>query len=308
MTTIVLLSKSFDLSFLIPAIQRFAPELDVVKHDDPRAADAEIAACWEPPEGALAALPKLRMIQGIAAGVDNILSDPTLPALPVCRIVDPQHARGMSEFVTWAALHFLRQLDVVLRNQRDALWFRPKQMHPSQCTVGIMGLGGIGTHVAAELHRLGFAVRGWARQARELPGIDVFAGADTLPAFLADTDMLVCLLPLTNETRGILDAKTFGMLKPGAKLIHVGRGEHLVVADLVAALDSGQLGGALVDVFPVEPLPADDPLWQTRNLIVTPHMASVASPKTMAEQIAQNARRLANGEPLLNVVDVTRGY
>ncbi|WP_179404528.1 2-hydroxyacid dehydrogenase [Burkholderia guangdongensis] len=308
MTTIVLLSKSTDLSFLISSIQRSAPELDVVTHDDPRARDAEIAVCWEPPEGALAALPKLRLIQGIAAGVDNILSDPTLPRLPVCRIVDPQHARGMSEFVTWAALHYMRQLDVVLRNQRDAVWFRPKQAHPSQCSVGIMGLGEIGKHVAAELHRLGFAVRGWARQARDLPGIEVFAGADNLGAFLAGTDILVCLLPLTNETRGMLDAKTFGMLKAGAKLIHVGRGEHLVVPDLVAALDSGQLGGAIVDVFPVEPLPADDPLWRTPNLIVTPHMASVASPKTMAEQIAENARRLVNGEPLLNVVDVARGY
>lgn len=308
MTTIALLSKSYDMSHLVASIQRAAPALNVVMHGEPGAAQAEVAACWDPPPGALAAMPKLRLIHSIAAGVDNILADPALPALPLCRVVDPQHARGMSEFVTWGVLHFHRRLDLVMRNQRGAHWLRPDQAHPAQCTVGVMGLGEIGSRVALDLQRLGFTVRGWARQARELPGIGIFEGRRGLDAFLSSTDILVCLLPLTSETRGILNARTFEHMKRGARLIHVGRGEHLVVPDLMVALESGQLGGAIVDVFPVEPLPADDPLWHAPNLIVTPHMASVASSDTIGEQIARNVQRLVEGEPLGNVVDVARGY
>ncbi len=308
MTTIALLSKSYDMSHLVDPIQRAAPWLQVVLHDEPGAADAEIVACWDPPHGALASMPNLRLIHSIAAGVDNILADPALPTLPLCRVVDPQHARGMSEFVTWGVLHFHRRLDLVLGNQRDARWFRPAQAHPSECKVGIMGLGEIGGRVALDLRQLGFTVRGWARQARALPGVEIFEHEAGLHTFLADTDILICLLPLTSETRGILNAATFGALKPGSKLIHVGRGEHLVVPDLAAALGSGQLGGAIVDVFPVEPLPVDDPLWRVPNLIVTPHMASVASSDTIGLQVAQNVRRLLDGEPLSNVVDVARGY
>ncbi|WP_241023751.1 glyoxylate/hydroxypyruvate reductase A [Burkholderia sp. Ac-20365] len=308
MTTIALLSQSYDMSHLVASIKRAAPELDVVMHGEPRAAHAEIAACWDPPRGVLANMKNLRLIHSIAAGVDNILSDPALPSLPLCRVVDPQHARGMSEFVTWGVLHFYRQLDRVMSNQRRSHWFRPDQTHPSQCTVGIMGLGEIGSRVALDLHRLGFSVRGWARQPRSLAGVDIFESDAGLHPFLAGTDILVCLLPLTSETRNILCADTFGHLPHGAKLIHVGRGEHLVVPDLVEALTSRRLGGAIVDVFPAEPLPADDPLWNTPNLIVTPHMASVASSETIGLQVAQNVQRLLDGEPLQNVVDITRGY
>ncbi|WGS52589.1 glyoxylate/hydroxypyruvate reductase A [Paraburkholderia sp. D15] len=308
MTKLVLMSRDYDMSHLMPSILRAAPELDVVMHGTPAAADAQIAVCWNPPAGALAALSRLRLVHSIAAGVDNILADPTLPSVPVCRVVDPRHASGMSEFVTWGVLHYHRHFDRVLANQREQRWLRYEQRDPSQCAVGIMGLGEIGSRVALDLHRLGFAVRGWARNARDLPGVQTFAGAQSLNAFLDATDILVCLLPLTAETRGLLNAQTFARLRPGSKLIHVGRGEHLVPGDLSAALATGQLGGAIVDVFPTEPLPADHPLWRAPNLVVTPHMASVASSETIGTQIAHNARRLARGEPLLNLVDIARGY
>ncbi|WP_233176997.1 glyoxylate/hydroxypyruvate reductase A [Ralstonia sp. ASV6] len=308
MTTLALISRDYDMSHLVPSILRAAPELDVRMYGEPAAQDAEVAVCWNPPEGAIAAMPRVRLVHSIAAGVDNILVDPTLPAVPLCRVVDPQHARGMAEFVTWGVLHFHRQLDRVLANQRSATWLRPEQQHPSACTVGVMGLGEIGAHVAGELHRLGFNVRGWARQSRDLPGIGVYCGAAGLPMFLEGIDILICLLPLTDATRGLLNAGTFARLKPGAKLIHVGRGEHLAAADLLEALHSGHLGGAIVDVFPNEPLPADDPFWRAPNLIVTPHMASVASSDTIGLQVAQNVRRLMKGEALANVVDVARGY
>jgi glyoxylate/hydroxypyruvate reductase A len=205
-------------------------------------------------------------------------------------------------------LHFHRQLDRVLANQRLDRWFRHDQRDASECAVGIMGLGEIGSRVATDLQRFGFAVRGWARKPRELPGVATFAGSEEFKPFLQGTDILVCLLPLTHETRWILNANTFEHLRPGAKLIHVGRGEHLVPADLIAALTSGHIGGAIVDVFPTEPLPPEDHLWRAPNLIVTPHMASVASSETIGTQVAHNVRRLIRGEPLRNVVDVTRGY
>lgn len=308
MTTLALVSRDYDMSHLVPSILRAAPELDVCMYGEPAAQDAEVAVCWNPPAGAIAAMPHVRLVHSIAAGVDNILADPSLPAVPLCRVVDPQHACGMAEFVTWGVLHFHRQMDRVLANQRSATWFRPEQQPPSTCTVGVMGLGEIGGHVATELHRLGFSVRGWARQPRELPGIGVYCGEAGLPMFLRGTDILICLLPLTEATRGLLNAGTFARLKPGAKLLHVGRGEHLVATDLLEALHSGQLGGAIVDVFPNEPLPADNPLWRAPNLIVTPHMASVASSDTIGLQVAQNVRRLLRGEPLDNVIDVARGY
>lgn len=308
MTKLVMISRDYDMSHLVPSILRAAPELDVAMHGSRDAADADVAVCWNPPEGAVAALPKLRLVHSIAAGVDNILCDPSLPRVPLCRVVDPQHARGMSEFVTWGVLHFHRQLDHVLANQRNGVWLRYDQQAPSTCSVGVMGLGEIGSRVAGDLHRLGFDVRGWARRAKDLAGIETYAGAQGLEPFLRGTDILVCLLPLTDETRAILGARTLAMLPRGAKLIHVGRGEHLVPCDLLSALKEERLTGAIVDVFPNEPLPASDPFWSAPNMIVTPHMASVASSDTIGMQVAQNVRRLVNGEPLLNVVDVARGY
>lgn len=308
MTTVVLISRDYDMSHLAPAIRRAAPELRVLMYGDKGTAEAEIAVCWNPPAGALADLPRLRLIHSMAAGVDNIIADPTLPDVPVCRVVDPGHAQGMSEFVTWGALHYLRQLDVVMANQPAEVWHRPEQRKASDCRVGIMGLGEIGSRVAQDLSRIGFAVRGWARSARDLPGIEIFSDEGEFGAFLRDTEILVCLLPLTELTRGILNKQTLGMLPPGAKLIHVGRGEHLVAEDVMAALKTGQLSGAILDVFPQEPLPQGDALWQAPNVIITPHMASVASAETIGSQVAANVRQLLSDEPLNNVVNVSRGY
>lgn len=308
MTTVVLISRDYDMSHLAPTIRHAAPELRVLMYGDEGTADAEVAVCWNPPAGALAGLSRLRLIHSMAAGVDNIIADPALPDVPVCRVVDPRHAQGMSEFVTWGALHYLRQLDVVMANQPAETWYRPEQRKAADCRVGIMGLGEIGRRVASDLRRIGFAVRGWARSQRELPGIDLFHGQDGFRPFLEATDILVCLLPLTGETRGILDRQTLGMLPRGAKLIHVGRGEHLVAEDVLAALGDGQLSGAILDVVPQEPLPKGSALWRAPNVIITPHMASVASAETIGAQVAANVRQLMRRESLFNVVDVRRGY
>jgi glyoxylate/hydroxypyruvate reductase A len=171
-----------------------------------------------------------------------------------------------------------------------------------------MGLGELGGHIASFLPRLGYTVSGWARSAREIRGVAVFSGEEGFEPFLAQTDVLVCLLPLTPQTRGILNARTFAAMPKGSTLIHCGRGEHLVEADLLAALDSGQLRGAVVDVFEQEPLPPENPLWQAPGVVVTPHMATMAAFDVVAAQIARNVAQLREGAPFFNQVDTARGY
>lgn len=305
---LVLISSDFDISVLAGPIREAAPECRIHQWGDRNAMDADVAVCWNPPPGALKSLRSLRLVHSIAAGVDNILRDPEFPDVPLCRVVDAEQARLMNEFVLWGVLHFHRGFDQVLANQRKGVWALPTQRRANDYVVGIMGLGEIGARVAVEIARNGFAVRGWSRHEKSLPGVTLFSGAASLPAFLSRVDVLVCLLPLTHETRGLIDARFLQQLPVGARLLHVGRGDHLVMDDVLAALSSGQLGGAIVDVFASEPLAADSPLWTHPNLIVTPHMAAVSRVETIAAQIAANVRRLARGEALANQVNVTRGF
>ncbi|CAH2809650.1 MAG: D-3-phosphoglycerate dehydrogenase (EC [uncultured Caballeronia sp.] len=202
------------------------------------------------------------------------------------------------------ALHFHRQFDQVLANQRGGVWRVPEQTLASDCMIGVMGLGEIGARVAIDLLHAGFTVKGWARNTRTLPGIHSFSDRDALPAFLSGVDILVCLLPLTSETRGLLNAEVLRQLNPGAKPIHVGRGEHLVMDALFTALSDGHLGGAIVDVFPNEPLPPDDPLWCHPKLIVTRiwRRPSRASKPWLADRRKRAAPM--RGESLNNQVDV----
>lgn len=309
MTTVVLLSRDTALlAQLQIAFARETPELHVVLADDPAASRAQIAACWYPPADSMSALPNLRLVHSVAAGVDHLHTDPSRPLVPACRVVDPDHRQGMTEYVRWAVLHFHRDFDRVASQQRDSLWQRHPQRPAGQFKVGVMGLGSLGAAIAADLASAGYAVRGWSRSARELPGVACYHGAELFNAFLDGLDMLINLLPLTNATRGILCADTFAALAWGAVIVNVGRGQHVHVEDLKQALASGQLRGAVLDVFEVEPLPVDDNLWQTPGVVITPHMASAASHDCIARQVAENARRLANGEPLNNLVDPTLGY
>jgi len=308
MTVVALLSHSANLDFLRPLLQAADPSLDVVTWPDPRCLDAEVAACWNSPPGLYAQMPRLRLVHSIAAGVDNVVGEQELRDLPVCRVVDPMLAEGMLQFVLWGVLYFHRQLDLALAQQQRRQWKRPQQTPASACRVGVMGLGEIGGHVVRRLPAMGYPVSGWSRTPREIEGVTMFAGQAQYDAFLAQTDVLVCLLPLTAQTRGILGQRTFDALPRGATLIHCGRGEHLVEADLIAALDSGQLRGAVVDVFENEPLPQDHPLWTTPGVVVTPHMATMATFDVTVQQIVRNIAQLKAGAPLFNQVDLTRGY
>lgn len=308
MTRVALISQSAKLDYFVPLLREAAPELEVVVWPDPAFREAEVAMCWNAPAGVYAQMPRLRLVHSIAAGVDNVVAGQDLRGLPVCRVVDPRLAEGMVQYVLWSVLHFHRRLDLAQANQRARIWQRPPLQAASECCVGLMGLGQLGTPIARALLGLGYAVNGWSRSAHALDGLTLYRGVEALPAFLAATDVLVCVLPLTEATRGILNRDTFAALPRGAAIVNCGRGEHLVVPDLLAALDSGQLRGAVLDVFAHEPLPADDPLWAAPGVVVTPHMATMASSSVVAQQVAQNVRRLIAGEPLVNQVDPGRGY
>lgn len=309
MNTVALMSRdTLLLKQLQEAFARCAPQLSAVLADDPRAADAQIAACWFPLPGSLAALPNLQVVHSVAAGIDHLEHDPSCPDLPVCRVVDPGHRQGMNEYVRWAVIHFHRGFDQVFEQQRQQHWERPLQRPAHEFRIGVMGLGSLGSAIAQDLASAGYEVRGWARSSKDLPGVQAFAGSDAFNPFLDGVELLINLLPLTHETRGILNRQTFERLANGAALVNVGRGGHLNIEDLQQALARGKLRGALLDVFEQEPLPASHSLWKTPGVIITPHMASAASHDCIAEQIAENFRRLNAGEPLLNSADRLLGY
>ncbi|WDY60150.1 2-hydroxyacid dehydrogenase [Pseudomonas sp. PSKL.D1] len=309
MKPLVLLSTDQALlGQLQAAFARSAPQLRVVLANDPAAQEAQVAACWFPPAGSLSALPNLKLIHSVAAGVDHLANDPAQPALPVCRVVDPAHRQGMAEYVRWAVIHYHRDFDLAMAQQQQQLWRRHPQRPAGEFHIGVMGLGSLGGAIAAELAAAGYAVRGWSRTARQVTGVRTYAGEGQFDAFLQGVDLLVNLLPLTPQTRGILCRDTFHALAPGAAVINCGRGQHLQADDLIHAVESGRLRGAVLDVFEKEPLPLDNRLWATPGIIITPHMASCASHDCIAQQVAENARRLACKEPLLNRVDPALGY
>ncbi|HEX7072446.1 MAG TPA: glyoxylate/hydroxypyruvate reductase A [Hyphomicrobiaceae bacterium] len=305
---LALFSRRHDLSFLKPLLERADPLLDVVVWPDARFREAEVAVGWEVPPGMYDEMPRLRLVHSIAAGVDNIIAGQDLHHAQVCRVVDPQQAEGMLQFVLWTVLLYHRRMDAVLANQSSCRWDRPPQLPAADCRVGLMGLGEMGNRIAAVLPMLGYTVNGWSRSARKREGVTVFRGEAGLAPFLASTDVLVCLLPLTDDTRGILCKRVFDALPRGAALVHCGRGEHLVEPDLVQALASGHLRGAVIDVFEDEPLPSGHPFWTLPGVIVTPHMATMADPNTVAAQIVHNVALLRRGERLCNTVDLKRGY
>jgi glyoxylate/hydroxypyruvate reductase A len=223
-------------------------------------------------------------------------------------MVDPSLTRTMSEYVLLAVLRHHRELDRFERAQRAREWAYAFPPQAADRRVGIMGLGELGAAAARRLVANGFQVAGWSRSPKAIEGVVSYAGSSELHTFLHRTEILVCLLPLTAKTEGILDAATFDALPHGAFVINVARGRHLVERDLLAALDSGRLAGATVDVFREEPLPPESPLWSHPKVLVTPHVASYSVPAIAAEGVAANIRRVLAGEPLLHQVDRAKGY
>jgi len=305
--SLVLIRKTAPAEAWLAALRKACPGLDVrVWPDTGPVEEVEFVLTWAADPGVIAGFPRLRAIFSLGAGVDHILNDATVPAsLPVARMIDRSLTAGMAQYVTMAVLQYRRGWEAMRAGQRAGLWRRPGL---GGSRVGILGLGELGGACARALAGLGLDVAGWSRSAKRIDGVQAYAGMDALPAFLARSEVLVCLLPLTSELENILGRTTFDRLPWGAYLVHAGRGEHLVEADLLDALDRGQLSGAVLDVFRQEPLPAAHPFWTRADIIITPHIASQTDPATAAAHVAANIARARAGLPLIGQVDRALGY
>ncbi len=294
----------------VAALHECDPSLDVqVWPNERRKADVEFALCWKHPEGILRDYPNLRCISSMGAGIDHLLGDAFLPKhLPVVRLVDPLLAQSMFEYICTAVMYYFREFDLYQMQQRHGCWrqLSPKAM--AETTVGIMGLGKLGGYSADRLASMGFKVIGWSRSQKSISGVKTYAGEKQLGDFLSQADILVCLLPLTDQTHGILNLELFTKLAKGSCLLNVARGEHLVEEDLLTALNEGQLRGACLDVVLEEPLPEKHPFWGHEKIVITPHCSSITDPRSVASQIVRNYRLMQDNKPLLNQVDILRGY
>ena len=308
--TLLFISNTDDPVQWREMLSRTLPEVELrVWPEIGRAEDIRYALVWKAKPGILAGLPNLELIQSLGMGVDHIFLDPELPAsVPVARLIDPDLVRQMSEYVLATALRHHRRLDEYEQAQRDGAWRALAMPDTAATRIGILGIGEIGAPIAKLFVALGFSVAGWSRGEKRISGVESFCGEAGLPGFLARTDILVCLLPLTPATENILDKTTFAALPKGAYLINLARGLHVVEEDLLAAIEAGHLSGAALDVFRAEPLPKDHPFWAHPKIRITPHIAGITNPATAAGQVAENIRRVRDGRKPMNLVDRMRGY
>ena len=267
-------------------------------------------AGFRPAPGFLKTLPNLKAVFSLGAGVDGFLRDPEFPKnLPLVRFVDPTLMHEMAQFVTMHVLIAHRGQRFFDAMQRQSQWQQRMLTKPSRDTgIGILGLGDIGATIATGLLGFDFQLSGWSRSPKSVSGVKSFAGKEELPQFLAQCDYCVCVLPLTDDTRGIMNADFFAKLPKDAFVINVARGGHLVEEDLIAALDSGHLSGAVLDVFQTEPLPADSPIWRHPKITATPHIAGITDPRMALAYVADCVARCEEGRPLENIVDLSKGY
>lgn len=271
--------------------------------------EIDYVLCWKPEATALEPLANLKAVFSLGAGVDHLANlSAHLANVPVVRMVEPALTEGMTEYVVYQVLRFHRRMPEYEAQRARREWRELPQIRPMDRRIGILGLGVLGGEAARALNGLNFDVAGWSRSVKQLPGVESFAGPAALTPFLARSDILVCMLPLTPETRGIINRERLSELPHGASLINVGRGAHVVEADLLEALDSGRLSGAALDVFAEEPLRENHPFWTHPKVTMTPHIASLTNPETGAGVIAAAIARCESGEPLDNTVDFSKGY
>jgi glyoxylate/hydroxypyruvate reductase A len=284
---------------------------DLAFHSDPDTVDpaqVHYALAWKPPAGFFARFPKLKLVTNLGAGVDSLVGRTDLPDVPISRLSDTGMVSLMSSYVLFSVIRYARDIHVFERAQRRAEW---TYVHPralSDIRVGVLGLGELGGPAAQALAQAGFDVHGWSRSLKDIRGVTCSAGMDTLDAFLRSVEILVILLPLTPDTRGLLDAQRLALLPRGAKLINASRGAVVDEEALIAALQSGQIAEATLDVFTVEPLPKDHVFWGMENVLITPHLASITVPEVAAREVAESIRRVRSGLPPLHQIDPRRGY
>ncbi len=267
------------------------------------------ALVWKPPAQLFETYKNIKAVFNLGAGVDALLEDQMVPEhLPIIRLIDPLLDRGMIEYVTWAVLRYHRLLHLYEGFQGQRLWKPLAATDALKTRVGILGLGQLGQGCADMLCRLNLQVMGWSRSPKDIAGVTTYHGETGLNEMLSKSDILVCLLPLTSQTREMMNADLYAKLPKGAKVINVARGPHLIVEDTLAALESGQLEHVTLDVFPTEPLTADSPLWHHPKVTVTPHIASQTVPDSAIETIVANVQRLEAGEEPQGLVQRDHGY
>ena len=295
-------------AILVKSFQKYAPEGSFCTLDSPEAEQATTAASWFPDLEKLRQLPELSLIHSIAAGVEHLNLTEIRSDHSVCRVLDPHHQKGMFDYLLWGVLYFQRYFDRMIQQQKQQLWKQYRQSYSHHIQIGIMGLGHMGGYVAKRFADMGYQVSGWSNSPKEIAQVKSYVGQEQLSEFLAHSQILINLMPLTVDNTGILSEQLFKKLPDQAALIQVGRGQHLIEQDLLNALDSGHLRGAILDVFEEEPLTPDHPFWQHEKIVVTPHVASHAPMSVVVEQILENDRRLNLGLDLCHQVDVNKGY
>ncbi|MEX3934496.1 2-hydroxyacid dehydrogenase [Paraburkholderia phymatum] len=271
-------------------------------------ASVRYLAAWQPPEYSVRTLPNLEVIFSVGAGIDQFDLSGVPPHIAVVRMIEPGIVEGMVEYVTQAVLTIHRDLFDYALQQRQRAWREMPVRAASSRRVGVLGLGMLGSAVLERLRLFGFPCAGWSRSAHQLEGIECYAGVESLDAFLARTDVLICLLPLTGATRGLLDKRLFGKLPMGASFINAGRGPQVNQQDMLDALDRGRLQNAILDVTDPEPLPESHPFWTHPRVRITPHIASATRPETAVDVVLDNIRRHRDGLPMIGEIDRSRGY
>ncbi|MBO39499.1 MAG: glyoxylate/hydroxypyruvate reductase A [Rhodospirillaceae bacterium] len=294
----------------VNALQKELPDLEIevwpnVKNLD----EVEFALLWGNWNADLTRFPNLQAFLSLGAGVDHILAlDHRPPHIPIVRLGDPSLQTGMVEFVLYNVLRFHRNFQKYEKQQSETLWVEQPQVSPSNRSVGLMGLGSLGTVCANALINLGFDVLGWSRRDKEIDKVRVFSGGQGLNKFLTQSEIIVCLLPLTRKTKNILNEENLKKLPPGSFVINAARGGHIVESDLLKLLDDGHIGGAALDVFEMEPLPKKNLLWSHPKVTVTPHVAALVNLESAAKAISETIYCCRNGLPLKNIVDPIEGY
>ncbi len=296
----LLLTQPMPAGAFMAAIRARAPEIELVEYrsalGDDELATFDAVLGWQMPAGLPERLPRASWVCSVAAGVEKLLTPGLAPHVRVSRIVDREQAAGIAQFVVAMALRHARNLEHYAAQQRERAWLR-QPVAQARHSVGVLGTGAMGGEIAVWLERCGLTVRGWNRRS-----------ADPLGTLLAASEIVVCALPLTSETEGILDARAFAQMPRGAYVINVARGAHIVEPDLIEAVRSGHLAGAALDVQRREPLPADDPLWSVPGITITPHIAAQSSIATIVAQFVEGVRCLQRGAPVPQAIDRARGY
>ena len=307
---IVIIRKDNKLDAWKNALLAKAPEIPIYSYLEEHPKEKITMACvWKQPADTLKQYHNLKCIASFGAGVDFIFKDQSVPKhLPITRVVDPVLASDMSEFVLALILGFFKNLNTYKTDQLKNIWSPQEYIRISDVTVGIMGMGALGEKLAEDLIKNRFEVIGWANSPKIIPGVEVYAGSNQKNTFLSRSNILVCLLPLTKDTTGILNNKLFKELPKQSYVINVARGGHLVDEDLLEYVNNGHLAGAGLDVFHQEPLPVEHPFWNHPKIHITPHVASVSDIESVIPQLLENYRRLKEGLPLINEVSREKGY